>query len=93
MTEKMNAQVEETVEVMEEEEVKESKFKNALNKGLDFTKKHGKKIVTGVAVGAVGLVGYALGKKNSDDDDYYDDYDGSEAIDVDYSEVKDETVE
>ena len=90
MEKEMNVQVEETVEEVVEE-VKESKVKKVLTKGVDLAKKHGKKIGTGVAIGAVGLVGYALGKKSSDCDE--DDYDGTDAIDVDYFEVKEESVE
>ena len=47
------------VEVAETEE-KESKVKN-------FIEKYGKKAVTIAAIGTVGLIGYAFGRKSKDD--------------------------
>ena len=67
--------VEEIEEVTEEEVVETETKKSFCSKIVDFGKKHGKKIVTGVAVAAVGVLGYALGKKThgEEDDDYLED--------------------
>ena len=67
--------VEEIEEVTEEEVVETETKKGFGSKIVDFGKKHGKKIVTGVAVAAVGMLGYALGKKThgEEDDDYLED--------------------
>lgn len=78
----------EMVEVADEVTKEETKFQK-LGK---FAKKHGKKIV-GATVTVVGVVAAAclLSKgKNSGDDDNYDnyDYDSSNAIDGEYSEVE-----
>lgn len=81
------------IEVVENEntevaEVKESKMKGFVTKVGKGVKKHGKKIVAGVAIGALGLAAYALGarSKNEDSDDCC--YGEDDAIDVEYSEVE-----
>ena len=66
----------EEIEEVTEEEVVETEIKKGFgSKIVDFGKKHGKKIVTGVAVAAVGMLGHALGKKThgEEDDDYLED--------------------
>lgn len=70
--ETMIEEVKDVNEVVEQEEVVESK--GFLTKVRGAVKKHGKKVVTGVAIGAVGLIGYALGKglKGSDDSEEND---------------------
>ena len=66
--------VEEIEEVAEEEVVETETKKSFGSKIVDFGKKHGKKIVTGVAVAAVGVLGYALGKKtHGEDEDFTED--------------------
>ena len=66
--------VEEIEEVTEEEVVETETKKGFGSKIVDFGKKHGKKIVTGVAVAAVGMLGYALGKKtHGEDEDFIED--------------------
>ena len=77
----------EEIEEVTEEEVVETETKQGFgSKIVDFGKKHGKKIVTGVAVAAVGILGYALGKKtNSEDegDDYLEDDEESDCVEFD----------
>ena len=76
--------VEEIEEVTEEEVVETETKKSFGSKIVDFGKKHGKKIVTGVAVAAVGMLGYALGKKtHGEDDDFTEDDE-----DLDYVELE-----
>ena len=76
--------VEEIEEVTEEEVVETETKKGFGSKIVGFGKKHGKKIVTGVAVAAVGMLGYALGKKtNGEDEDFTE---GDE--DPDYVELE-----
>lgn len=68
----------EEIEIMEtEEEVMETETKQKFgSKIVAGVKKHGKKIVTGVAVIAVGALGYALGKKSGcEEEDYFEDDD------------------
>lgn len=68
--------VEEIEEVAEEEVVETETKKGFGSKIVGFGKKHGKKIVTGVAVAAVGMLGYVLGKKSQvedEDEDYFED--------------------
>ena len=66
--------VEEIEEVTEEEVVETETKKSLGSKIVDFGKKHGKKIVTGVAVVVVGMLAYALGKKShGEDEDYFED--------------------
>ena len=78
--------VEEIEEVAEEEVVETETKKSFGSKIVDFGKKHGKKIVTGVAVAAVGVLGYALGKKTTgEEDDFTED---DEDLDcVEFNEV------
>ena len=52
--------VEEIEEVAEEEVVETETKKSFGSKIVDFGKKHGKKILTGVAVAAFGMLGYVL---------------------------------
>ena len=78
--------VEEIEEVTEEEVVETETEQGFGSKIVDFGKKHGKKIVTGVAVAAVGMLGYALGKKtNGEDegDDYLEDDEESDCVEFD----------
>ena len=65
----------EEIEEVAEEEVVETETKTSFgSKIVGFGKKHGKKIVTGVAVAAVGMLGYVLGKKSQvEDEDYFED--------------------
>lgn len=49
-----------------------------------WCKKHGKKILTGVGIAAVGVVGYALGKKTAGECDYYEDEADFELDEGDY---------
>lgn len=82
--------VEEIENVVEtEEEVMETETKQKFGaKFVAGVKKHGKKIVTGVAVVAVGLAGYALGKKSGGaDEDCFEDDDVIDFIDDDSTEV------
>ena len=66
--------VEEIEEVTEEEVVETETKKGFGSKIVSFGKKHGKKIVTGVAVVVVGMLAYALGKKShGEDEDYFED--------------------
>ena len=60
---------------MEEMEVAcvEEKKEGFLIKAKNGLKKHGKKVVVGAAVAAVGLIGYALGARpKNDSEDSYD---------------------
>lgn len=71
----------EKVEVVNE--VIEETKRNALSKPIGWIKRNGKKIVTGVAVGAGLVLAYGLGKKSaggSDDD----------TVDVDFTEIESE---
>ena len=79
-----NINNEETTEVAE---VKESKVKGFMSKVGAGVKKHGKKVVAGVAIAGLGLAAYALGtrSKNADCADCCGEDD---AIDVEYSEVE-----
>ena len=87
MSKKTN-KVEEIEEVTEEEVMETETKKGFGSKIVGFGKKHGKKIVTGVAVAAVGMLGYALGKKtHGEDEDYFE---GDEELDyVDESDEVD----
>ena len=77
----------EEIEEVTEEEVVETETKQGFgSKIVGFGKKHGKKIVTGVAVVAAGILGYALGKKtNGEDegDDYLEDDEESDCVEFD----------
>lgn len=77
----------EEIEEITEEEVVETETKQGFgSKIVDFGKKHGKKIVTGVAVAAVGILGYALGKKTNGEDEgdgYLEDDEESDCVEFD----------
>lgn len=60
---------EKIIEVEEETEVKESKFKNFASKVGAGLKKHGKTILMIGVAGAVGAAGYVLGSKRFANDD------------------------
>lgn len=64
----------EEIEVIEEEVMETETKQKFGSKIVGFGKKHGRKIMTGVAVAAVGLLGYALGQKKSDgeDEEYFE---------------------
>lgn len=77
----MNTENEEIEEVKLIEVSKAERFKMKAKAGL---KKYGKKVATIVAIGTVGLVGYAIGKKSEDKDSYeFDD----DIVDGDYTEL------
>lgn len=79
----------EEIEAMNEEKVMETETKQgALSKIGGWCKKHGKKVVTGVAVIGVGLLGYALGQKSVCEDD---EYDYEDAVELDF--IEDDSVE
>lgn len=83
--------VEEIEEVTEEEVVETETKKSFGSKIVDFGKKHGKKIVTGVAVAAVGVLGYALGKKtHGEDDDFTEDDEDLDCVEFDKVDPADE---
>ncbi|MBS7363027.1 MAG: hypothetical protein KIH03_04380 [Paludibacteraceae bacterium] len=76
--------VEEIEEVTEEEVVETETKKGFVSKIVGFGKKHGKKIVTGVAVAAVGMLGYALGKKtHGEEDDFTEDDEDLDCVEFD----------
>lgn len=77
----------EVIDVNEVDEVieEETKSKDSLvSKVFNVVKKNGKKVAVGAAIGAVGLIGYALGSKVHHDDDSNDD-DVTVDVDLDYS--------
>lgn len=83
--------VEEIEEVAEEEVVETETKKSFGSRIVDFGKKHGKKIVTGVAVAAVGVLGYALGKKSSgEDEDFTEDDEDLNCVEFDEVDPADE---
>ena len=57
--------IEETVDAVEVKEVEVEKFVDKVKNGL---KKHGKKIAAIAIVGAVGVIGYAIGHKAKPDE-------------------------
>ena len=75
----------EEIEEVTEEEVVETETKQGFgSKIVGFGKKHGKKIVTGVTVVAAGILGYALGRKSSgEEDDYLEDDEESDYVESD----------
>lgn len=74
------------VELEEVVEVENEKESNGfLTKVKTVAKKHGKKIVTGIAIGAGILAGYLLGRKAIGDDEV--DYIDCEATDTDEFDV------
>ena len=83
--------VEEIEEVSEEEVVETETKKGFGSKIVGFGKKHGKKIVTGVAVAAVGMMGYVLGKKtHGEDDDFTEDDEDLDCVEFDEVDPGDE---
>ena len=83
--------VEEIEEVTEEEVVETETKKGFGSKIVGFGKKHGKKIVTGVAVAAVGMLGYVLGKKtHGEDDDFTEDDEDLDCVEFDEVDPTDE---
>lgn len=68
-----------------EEEMKGSnEFITKVGNGI---KKHGKKLLVGAVVGAVGLVAFALGRKTGKDDDFdYIELESDDVTDVSDSE-------
>lgn len=78
-----------TMEELEEtrNDVEETE-EGLLVKAKNGFKKHGKKIAAGAVIGASVLIGYMLGHKSGNDDDFEDEEDSeSNIIDVeDYSE-------
>ena len=83
--------VEEIEEVTEEEVVETETKKGFGSKIVSFGKKHGKKIVTGVAVAAVGMLGYVLGKKtHGEDDDFTEDDEDLDCVEFDEVDPVDE---
>ena len=69
MSEEKKDLYEEETFVEEEEVIEETKSEGFLTKVKTGLKKHGKKLVAGAAVAAVGLIGYALGAKSKEDED------------------------
>lgn len=85
-----NEKVEVVNEVTEVEETEETK-RNILSKPIGWVKRNGKKIVTGVAVGAGLVLAYGLGKKSAGDSDELIDEDAEDdSIDVDFTEIESE---
>ena len=83
--------VEEIEEVAEEEVVETETKKGFGSKIVSFGKKHGKKIVTGVAVAAAGMLGYVLGKKtHGEDDDFTEDDEDLDCVEFDEGDPADE---
>ena len=83
--------VEEIEEVTEEEVVETETKKGFGSKIVGFGKKHGKKIVTGVAVAAAGMLGYILGKKtHGEDDDFTEDDADLDCVEFDEVDPADE---
>lgn len=71
---KENVEVLEEV-VTEEEQVEETKKENVFKKGVNFVKRNGKKIGTGVLIGAGLVAAYAFGKKSGEDSEVCEDED------------------
>lgn len=85
-----NEKIEVVNEVTEVEETEETK-RNALSKPIGWIKRNGKKIVTGVAVGAGLVLAYGLGKKSAGgSDDSVDEETDDNAVDVDFTEIESE---
>ena len=72
MSEEKKDLYEEETFVEEEEVIEETKSEGFLTKVKTGLKKHGKKLVAGAAVAAVGLIGYALGAKSKEGEDTID---------------------
>lgn len=73
------------METQEEQEVVKEGFGS---KVFGWGKKHGKKILGGIALGVVGAVGYALGAKSKDDGCYYEDDAIDNAFDPTFEDVE-----
>lgn len=82
----------EEIENINEEEVMKTETKQGLGtKIVGWGKKNGKKILTGVGVVAVGLLGYALGKKSTgEDEDYFNDDAEFEDLEDNFEDVDSE---
>ena len=72
-------------EMLEDEEMKESKLKTFGLRAKNGFKKHKKKIVAGAIFGLGILAGVAISNRGNDDDSYSDD----NIFDADYTEVTD----
>lgn len=88
----LNKTVEETTEVTNEvvttEEKKESKAKGFISKVGAGVKKHGKKALIVLGVGALGAAAFVLGKRSGNGDSDDSDYDEDDVVEVEYSEVE-----
>lgn len=76
-------------EMLEDEEVKESKLKTFGLKAKNGFKKHKKKIVAGAIFGLGILAGVAISNRGNDDED--DSYSDDNIFDADYTEVIDDS--
>ena len=74
-------------EMLEDEEVKESKLKTFGLRAKNGFKKHKKKIVAGAIFGLGILAGVAISNRGNDDED--DSYSDDNIFDADYTEVTD----
>lgn len=73
------------IEIVEAEVIEaEQKEKKPLARPINWIKTHGKTIAKGAAVIAVGLAGYALGKRSFASEDEYGEDDAGD-IEVSYS--------
>lgn len=72
-------------EMLEDEEMKESKLKTFGLRAKNGFKKHKKKIVAGAIFGLGILAGVAISNRGNDDGD--DSYSDDNILDVDYTEV------
>lgn len=73
-------------EILEDEEVKESKLKTFGLRAKNGFKKHKKKIVAGAIFGLGIFAGIAISNRGNDNDDSYSD---DNIFDADYTEVTD----
>jgi hypothetical protein len=73
-------------EMLEDEEVKESKLKTFGLRAKNGFKKHKKKIVAGAIFGLGVFAGVAISNRGNDDEDSYSD---DNIFDADYTEVTD----
>lgn len=73
-------------EMLEDEEMKESKLKTFGLRAKNGFKKHKKKIVAGAIFGLGILAGVAISNRGNDDEDSYSD---DNIFDADYTEVTD----
>lgn len=85
-----NEKIEVVNEVTEVEEAEETK-QNALSKPIGGFKRNGKKIVTGIAVGAGLVLAYVLGKKSArGSDDSVDEETDDNTVDVNFTKIESE---